>query len=125
MIRHGSLQNASFVDHESSAVVLMKQAADPAFCSLRSGRERLVQSSGGSSCSGDCRSSASEATLTKQAAALVRGVDLVAGLRNRLQLLLDLHAVAAIPVTQQALSLFVTSICLVKVSLRLANPGLA
>ena len=56
--------------------------------------------------------------LTRQAGTLVRGVDLVAGLRNRLQLLLDLHAAAALPITQQALSLFVTSICLVKVMRR-------
>ena len=63
---------------------------------------------------GYCRSS--EALLTKQAAALVRGVDLAAGLRNRLHLLLDLHAAASVPVTQQALTLFVNSICLVKVS---------
>ncbi|KAA6428773.1 MAG: hypothetical protein FRX49_01648 [Trebouxia sp. A1-2] len=56
----------------------------------------------------------SEALLTKQAAALVRGVDLAAGLRNRLHLLLDLHAAASVPVTQQALTLFVSSICLVK-----------
>jgi len=54
--------------------------------------------------------------LTKQAAAVVRGVDLAAGLRNRLHLLLDLHAAASVPVTQQALTLFVNSICLVKVS---------
>ncbi len=67
-----------------------------------------------SSLVGHCRSS--EALLTKQAAALVRGVDLAAGLRNRLHLLLDLHAAAAVPVTQQALALFVSSICLVKVS---------
>ncbi len=63
---------------------------------------------------GHCRSS--EALLTKQAAALVRGVDLAAGLRNRLHLLLDLHAAASVPVTQEALTLFVNSICLVKVS---------
>ncbi len=63
---------------------------------------------------GHCRSS--EALLTKQAAALVRGVDLAAGLRNRLHLLLDLHAAASVPVTQQALTLFVNSICLVKVN---------
>ena len=63
---------------------------------------------------GHCRSS--EALLTKQAAALVRGVDLAAGLRNRMHLLLDLHAAAPVPVTQQALTLFVNSICLVKVS---------
>ena len=63
---------------------------------------------------GHCRSS--EALLTKQAAALVRGVDLAAGLRNRLHLLLDLHAAASLPVTHQALTMFVTSICLVKVS---------
>ena len=63
---------------------------------------------------GRCRSS--EALLTKQAAALVRGVDLAAGLRNRLHLLLDLHAAASVPITQQALTLFVNSICLVKVS---------
>ncbi|KAL0047176.1 hypothetical protein WJX82_008696 [Trebouxia sp. C0006] len=56
----------------------------------------------------------SEALLTKQAAAVVRGVDLAAGLRNRLHLLLDLHAAASVPVTQQALTLFVNSICLVK-----------
>ncbi|DBB01020.1 TPA: hypothetical protein ACH3X1_000922 [Trebouxia sp. C0004] len=56
----------------------------------------------------------SEALLTKQAAALVRGVDLAAGLRNRLHLLLDLHAAASVPVTQQALALFVSSMCLVK-----------
>lgn len=61
-------------------------------------------------------SRSSEALLTKQAAALVRGVDLAAGLRNRLHLLLDLHAAASVPVTQQALTLFVNSICLVKVS---------
>ena len=66
-----------------------------------------------------CRSS--EAVLTRQAAALVRGVNLVAGLRNRLQLLLDLHAAAGLPVTQQALSLFVTSISLVKVRLTTAK----
>lgn len=62
-----------------------------------------------------CRSS--EALLTKQAAAVVRGVDLAAGLRNRLHLLLDLHAAAALPITQQALTLFVNSMCLVKVRL--------
>lgn len=61
-----------------------------------------------------CRSS--EALLTKQAAAAVQGLDLAAGMRNRLQLLLDLHAAAGAPVTQQALSLFVTALCLVKVS---------
>ncbi len=64
---------------------------------------------------GECRSS--EALLTKQATALVGGVDLAAGLHNRLHLLLDLHAAAAVPITQQALTLFVNSICLVKVSL--------
>ena len=74
---------------------------------------RQVNSNAIETC-GHCRSS--EALLTKQAAALVRGVDLAAGLRNRLHLLLDLHAAASVPVTQQALTMFVTSICLVKVS---------
>ena len=50
------------------------------------------------------------------AAAAVQGVDLAASLRNRLQLVLDLHAAAGAPITQQALSLFVTALCLVKVS---------
>ena len=57
----------------------------------------------------------SEALLTKQAGALVRGVDLVAGLRNRLQMLLELHAAAGVPITQQALALFANSLSLVKV----------
>lgn len=61
--------------------------------------------------------SSSEALLTKQAAAAVQGVDLAASLRNRLQLLLDLHAAAGAAVTQQALSLFVTALCLVKVNI--------
>ncbi|KAL3162328.1 hypothetical protein ABBQ32_010012 [Trebouxia sp. C0010 RCD-2024] len=56
----------------------------------------------------------SEALLTKQAGALVRGVDLVAGLRNRLQVLLELHAAARQPITQQALALFVDTLSLVK-----------
>lgn len=64
---------------------------------------------------GQCRSS--EALLTKQAAALVKGVDLAAGLSNRLHLLLDLHAAASVAMTQQALALFVNSICLAKVGL--------
>lgn len=50
------------------------------------------------------------------AAAAVQGIDLAASLRNRLQLVLDLHAAAGVPITQQALSLFVTALCLVKVS---------
>ena len=65
------------------------------------------------SCSDGCRYS--EALLTKQAGALVRGVDLVAGLRNRMQMLLELHAAAGVPITQQALALFGNSLSLVKV----------
>lgn len=67
------------------------------------------------STTGQCRSS--EALLTKQAAALVKGVDLAAGLCNQLHLLLDLHAAASVAMTQQALALFVNSICLAKVGL--------
>ena len=58
-------------------------------------------------CGDGCRGS--EALLTRQAAALVKGVDLVAGLRNRLQMLLELHAAAGLPITQQALALFASS----------------
>lgn len=64
-------------------------------------------------CHDGCRSS--EALLTKQAGGLVRGVDLVAGLRNRLQMLLELHAAAGVAITQQALALFANSLSLVKV----------
>ena len=76
----------------------------------RHNRQQRLHTSG---CCDGCRYS--EALLTRQAGALVKGVDLMAGLRNRLQMLLELHAAAGVPITQQALALFANSLSLVKV----------
>ena len=63
-----------------------------------------------------CRSN--EASLTRAAGALVRGVHLAAALRARLQACVALHAALGAPLPRALLRLLSHALCLIKVGRR-------